>query len=240
MEIFQDVLRGFYPFLLIFQILIVSGLVLTLIWFVIQRAKESSQAATAEGNAGAKVSAQGDSAAVGTPQTAGNALGEPILDSAPTALGEPILPFETPAAESAPTVQETVPVASGRSSSGESVPANLSGITEELAAKEALLKSANEEGTQLKDKIRYLESRLMEYEIVQEEISALSTLRVENEKLKEDLLKFQGGRKPDAPTAASTPPSAAETSHSAEAEGTTQGQIESLLSKIDGLTPPKS
>lgn len=262
MEIFQDVLRGFVPFLVIFQLLIVAGLVLALIWFVIQRVKENGQAAIAERDANAAAKAKEGAVATVAADGTLAALGEPVLDAAPTALGEPILPFSdgaTASGAAAGTASATAtPVAAPTAASPiatpiidgpgrEAVPANMSGLGEELAAKEAALKTATEEGTQLKDKIRYLESRLMEYEIVQEEISALSSLRVENEKLKEDLLKFQGGRKPDAAPAgapAGTPEQTATVTADPSAGmgaeiAAAQGQIDSLLSKIDGLTPPK-
>ncbi|MBI3294005.1 MAG: hypothetical protein HYZ71_04670 [Deltaproteobacteria bacterium] len=43
----------------------------------------------------------------------------------------------------------------------------------------------------LTDKVKYLEAKLLEYEILQEEIGSLSTLKVENEKLRETLVALQ-------------------------------------------------
>ena len=43
----------------------------------------------------------------------------------------------------------------------------------------------------LTDKVKFLESKLIEYEILQEEIGALSTLKMENEKLRQDVQKAQ-------------------------------------------------
>ena len=48
----------------------------------------------------------------------------------------------------------------------------------------------------LHDKIQYLESKLLEYEILQEEIGTLSNLKVENERLREMLVKA-GIKAPD-------------------------------------------
>ena len=41
-----------------------------------------------------------------------------------------------------------------------------------------------EKNKALQDKVQYLEQKLLEYEILQEEISTLSVLKLENEKLK--------------------------------------------------------
>ena len=77
----------------------------------------------------------------------------------------------------------------------------------------------------------------MEYEIVQEEISTLSALRVENEKLKEDLLKLQTGPRPEssAPAPTVNAPAAAlpETPPPASVG---EAQIDSILKKLDELT----
>lgn len=45
----------------------------------------------------------------------------------------------------------------------------------------------------LTEKVKFLEAKLLEYEILQEEIGSLSTLKVENEKLKETVMRLQKG-----------------------------------------------
>lgn len=70
---------------------------------------------------------------------------------------------------------------------------------EELKAKYAVLEEEMKKGggtaspdtTAMQEKIKFLESKLLEYEILQEEIGSLSTLKNENEKLKKDLLSIQ-------------------------------------------------
>ncbi len=47
------------------------------------------------------------------------------------------------------------------------------------------------DNTSLLEKIKFLEGKLLEYEILQEEIGSLSNLKVENEKLKKELLGLQ-------------------------------------------------
>ncbi len=85
----------------------------------------------------------------------------------------------------------------------------------------------------LKDKVRYLESRLMEYEIVQEEISNLGSLRSENEKLKEELLRLNAslGAQPPAAEAIETVSSPNEV-----LESVSKNQIDSILDKLDKIT----
>lgn len=48
-----------------------------------------------------------------------------------------------------------------------------------------------EDHTALLEKVKFLESKLLEYEILQEEIGSLSNLKTENEKLKKELLQVQ-------------------------------------------------
>lgn len=49
--------------------------------------------------------------------------------------------------------------------------------------------SAGDRAKELNDKVQYLESKLLEYEILQEEIGNLSTLKIENEQLKQKLVE---------------------------------------------------
>ncbi|NBT57827.1 hypothetical protein EBT16_03485 [bacterium] len=60
-------------------------------------------------------------------------------------------------------------------------------------------KAANPDVEQMRKTIAYLENKLLEYEIVQEEISTLGELKVENEKLKRDLNQLQRTQQPQAP-----------------------------------------
>ncbi|NBX92365.1 MAG: hypothetical protein EBQ85_03935 [Proteobacteria bacterium] len=50
---------------------------------------------------------------------------------------------------------------------------------------------SEEEANKLREKIGYLENKLVEYEIVQEEIGALGDLKAENEKLKTELMNLK-------------------------------------------------
>ncbi len=48
---------------------------------------------------------------------------------------------------------------------------------------------AGDRAKELNDKVQYLESKLLEYEILQEEIGNLSSLKIENEQLKQKLVE---------------------------------------------------
>ena len=213
MELFQDVIRGPYAFLLILQILVVATLLLMMIWLVIQRVKDGAKeiAVTSE-----KTATQSKTSG------ATAAPGEPLQEAAVVseALGGPLLP---PNPMPAPTVS-TEPVA----------PAQPSAEVREAHEKE--LKQLTEEGSVLKDKVRYLESRLMEYEIVQEEISSLSELRVENEKLKEELMKAKSQVSPSPVVQNAPAPVTSETSTSPELETVAKSQIDNILQKLDEIT----
>ncbi|MBY0369231.1 hypothetical protein K2X33_01000, partial [bacterium] len=133
------------------------------------------------------------------------------------------------------------------------------------AAEGAGGKAMNDENTTLKDKIQYLESRLMEYEIVQEEISALGQLREQNDQMRSQLEKL--GVKPevgDAPPVAgssgpavdtlpTTTPASEATAAAPVApqaagapgpanqanpvtEAVSNDQIDSILSQLDNIT----
>lgn len=226
------------------QVLIIAGLLLSLVWFLIDRMKHAP--VEVEEKPTAPIAGAEEQAPVVTAVAAG----APVLTEAapPPQAAPPAVPIAIgePTAEGSsanPSSSEAVPAAATQSN-----PSALS--AEEAAAKEQALASLNEESAGLKDKVKYLESRLMEYEIVQEEISSLGALREENEKLKSELFKLQGGSvaakadvlvaataSPDvlAPAEPTIPPSA-EPSPSAQGEG----QIDNILKKLDELTTPKS
>lgn len=118
------------------------------------------------------------------------------------------------------------------------------------------LVQAAEKNKALEDKVRYLEQKLLEYEILQEEISTLSVLKVENEKLKVQVLSLGGASVPRSTPApaAEKPASAAvsplsvsldppglkpfEDEPEAVEKATTMGQdeIDGLIAKIDKLS----
>jgi hypothetical protein len=64
------------------------------------------------------------------------------------------------------------------------------------------LKALAAEAQDLKEKVKYLESKLLEYEILQEEIGTLTALKLENEHLKQELGHFQQQPQMAAPTVA--------------------------------------
>ncbi len=258
MELFQDVVRGPYAFLLVLQILIVSGLLLTLIWLIIQRLRESAlkQVASAVSEAVAAEkpdSEKNQSAGAAEPVEGGEALGEPLLgeamDGAVSGFGSAgeAAPL---AAQASPMGAPAVPTVATVASSEAAPPsAANTASSEALAEKDREMKLLNDESITLKDKIKYLESRLMEYEIVQEEISNLSQLRVENERLKEELLQFQSSRKPvdqaAAPAGEPAPAADAPAASSAEManpvlDNVSQDQIDNILKKLDQITSAKA
>jgi len=108
-----------------------------------------------------------------------------------------------------------------------------------------LAKSSGLDARPLQEKVKFLESKLLEYEILQEEISTLGQLKIENEKLKSDLVRLERdlssftGTPPPAGTAAPAPgiePSAMhDPTKTLEGDPTLGG----LLEKIEGLVKPK-
>ena len=66
------------------------------------------------------------------------------------------------------------------------------------------MKASGNDAQALKEKVKFLESKLLEYEILQEEIGALSGLKIENEKLKKELMQ----KGPEGKTAAPAKPEA--------------------------------
>lgn len=65
------------------------------------------------------------------------------------------------------------------------------------------LRKSEEDNNALAEKVKFLESKLLEYEILQEEIGALGALKTENERLKQRLVALEqgGGAVPAAPSA---------------------------------------
>lgn len=149
MEIFIKILQGPYAYLLIFQILVVSGLLLGLLWLLVQRTREAHEEVA------------------GQTSVVANAVAAP------------------PPAELAVLQARIV----------------------ELEAENTLLKNAQTDTQDLKDKVKYLESKLLEYEILQEEIGTLTALKLENEHLKQELSHLQ--IKKDAAAAAAAVPAVA-------------------------------
>jgi len=203
MEIFLRLIQGTYAYLLVFQILVVTGLVLALISLVVRRTREAH--------------------ALASPESASNQ-----------------------------NYVQTVVVDDGRVKDLE---AKL-GLLEDENSK---LKASGGDTKSLKEKVKYLESKLLEYEILQEEIGTLSALKVENEQLKQQLVQAERAPKlkatpqapivePDAMTAvppmtvffdgpapdiAGGAPATAKEDGEAAASG-----LENLLAQIDNLAGP--
>jgi hypothetical protein len=138
-------------------------------------------------------------------------------------------PFESPA----PVVEKTaVPAATPERSASPDLATPAVALNKENEAEIQKL-SAESEG--LKDKVRYLESRLMEYEIVQEEISNLGALRSENEKLKEELMKLSAAPS-GGPAAASSESVETVMSANEVLESVSKNQIDTILDKLDKIT----
>lgn len=135
MAAIYHLLQGSYGYILIFQIIVVTGLFVFFLWMMAQRSKSAY-------------------------------LGNTI-DAGAVAAG---------AAASGVTPSEW----------------------QQLKEKCAKLEEENAKATALKEeyegllqKVKFLESKLLEYEILQEEIGTLSSLKVENEKLKSELQVLQ-------------------------------------------------
>jgi hypothetical protein len=211
---------GPYALLLVLQILIVSGLLLTLIWLFIYRSRDLAAASEINLDAQPPLPTPGasaiapaatpspislvipatkdepivitggsdrlidlTSATVGEFSEAGPAMGlRASSDKPSTAPGDGIVamqanPHSVPAAEHV--------------AGAHAAPAQNS---EQAAIDQHMLQAARTETDELKHKIGYLEGKLLEYEIVQEEIASLSSLKVENEKLREEIVQMQRSR----------------------------------------------
>lgn len=77
-----------------------------------------------------------------------------------------------------------------------------------LALEEDFLKSkaGKDDHDALVEKVKFLEGKLLEYEILQEEIGSLSNLKTENEKLKTELSEIQASVNQTPVEAGSAPP----------------------------------
>ncbi len=138
MEFLLQTLHGPYTYLIVFQVLVISVLMLLLLWFMVKRTLRREALAGA-GN---------DLLSFSPPVSPVHA--EPVPQKVLKEEKEPM-----PAAEqTAPA--ETIPVAS------QNTPDN-----------QALL-----------EKVQYLETKLLEYEILQDEIGTLKKLKKENEELR--------------------------------------------------------
>lgn len=63
----------------------------------------------------------------------------------------------------------------------------------EMGDSSDVVNKLKEQNDQYSEKVKYLEQKLLEYEILQEEIGTLSQLKVENEKLKKRVLTMSAG-----------------------------------------------
>ncbi len=122
----------------------------------------------------------------------------------------------------------------------------------------ASLTQAMDKSKALEEKVKYLEQKLLEYEILQEEISTLSVLKNDNEKLKSQILQLGGApASPKREAPAPAPAAAAAKSplsvsidlptsglkpfddepEAKSASGTlAQDEIDGLIAKIDSLS----
>lgn len=133
-------IQSSFAYLLVFQILMVTGLTLTGIWLWIQRIKRTS-----------------------------------ILASKIVA-GEVVMATE--GSQSLEVVKEEI-VTDFSMERGK-----LETKIQELESSNLDLKNGLQSSDSLREKVRFLESKLLEYEILQEEISTLRSLKQENEQLK--------------------------------------------------------
>ena len=251
MDLFRTVIDGPYALLLILQILVVAGLLLTLLWLFIYRAKESemsdfgafateggghdvhshspshaqptqmaapAHAAAFSANPGSHLDESPDKPVI----LAGDANG--LMDLTGATLGDfqgvgPAMGLLTPEERAAAAGQSHAPgdgifavqenpntasaaraeaAAAAAAATAAAEAAAAAKVRAEVSAADAdLLNSARAESDELRSKLEYLEGKLLEYEIVQEEIANLSSLKMENEKLREELVQMQrGGKRP--------------------------------------------
>lgn len=190
MSLIWNGIQGGYAFLLVAQILIVSGLVLSLLYLVVKRTMDTG---------------------------AGLSAGREMMMSQAAEVSAEVSPGLAAAG------------ATGLPSTAEPAPTR---------PVDADIEKVYHDKKNLEDKVKFLESKLLEYEILQEEISTLSALKVENENLK---LKMQQlGSDPMAQPKIDDklifdPPKPEATTASA-GEPTGEKAIEDLLQDIDNLT----
>jgi hypothetical protein len=251
-----DSIAGPYPFLLIFQILIVAALMLVLIWLLAQRAREMEAGSVLHSNSAPHASPAPTPSAPANPVESVGAVAMVSVEAASA------VPAPAPPGAPDPSAGEVKAVvtgggsgASGASPSANASAANNAATSALLAERDAEVQKLSTESAAMKDKIRYLESRLMEYEIVQEEISNLAALRSENEKLKQELLSSKGAKPsevsapvsaptpvaPPPPVEATKPPEPIQTIEAANPmlEAASKTQIDSILQKLDEITEKK-
>jgi hypothetical protein len=222
---------GPYALLLVLQILIVSGLLLTLIWLFIYRSRDLAAAAEMELDAH-KPAPSPDAAAIASPSAPSPiSLVIPAMKDQPIVItgGSDRLIDLTSATVG--EFSEAVPAMGLHASNDKpsaapgdgimamqanphSVPASdhVAGAAaapaqnaEQAAVDQHMLQTARAETDELKHKIEYLEGKLLEYEIVQEEIASLSSLKVENEKLREEIVQMQRARPAPKPVSEPEP-----------------------------------
>lgn len=222
---------GPYALLLVLQILIVSGLLLTLIWLFIYRSRDLAAAAEMELDAHKPVPSP-DARAMATagapspislviPATKDEPIvitggSDRLIDLTSATVGEfseavPAMGLHSfsdkPSAAPGDGIvamqanPHSVP-ASDHVAGAAATPAQNS---EQAAIDQHMLQTARAETDELKHKIEYLEGKLLEYEIVQEEIASLSSLKVENEKLREEIVQMQRARPAPKPVPESAP-----------------------------------
>lgn len=94
---------------------------------------------------------------------------------------------------------------------------------------------SSEEVGPLKEKLAYLENKLLEYEIVQEEIGALGELKAENEKLKAELVGLKNAQVNSQTDNLIKEQFKEFAEPVAEVKQPLPGELENLLSDIDSL-----
>lgn len=163
MESLVATFQGPYAYLVIFQVLVVAMLMLALLWLVMRRTLERDTSARPY-----VVAPPVPAPVVDLPPSV------PIVEAAPpppvAVAPEPPPVVDLPPPVEAPVVAEAPPVSADGADLGDDSSAST---------------------RSLKDKIKYLESKLLEYEILQEEIGTLSGLKMENEHLKAKVLKLE-------------------------------------------------
>lgn len=141
-----SMLQGSYVYLLIFQVVLVTGLMLAALWLIVRRMRTQELAGFATpGGPGPQLVSQREAAAFPDPE------------------------LEKLAEKQTEKIQA---------------------LEKELALLEqstSELKEGSDKTEKLREKIRYLEQKLLEYEILQEEISSLSHLKSENARLRTQL-----------------------------------------------------
>jgi hypothetical protein len=188
-------LQGTYAYLVIAQIIIVTGLFLTLLALIVRRIR-------LYGNAGHQDSLSAP--VVSHSETNTNAASAPSRVAAPGSMPVPVATTAHTKATHAP-VDSGVPVQTQTQAQTQTSTASPPPATDGAQAPRATPTDGG--GNELEEKVRYLESKLLEYDILQEELSSLSSLKQENERLTKQVEDFQAGHQStstDAPSASAT------------------------------------